>query len=46
MSQLRLCGLAVISIEYDVVNQLDLNKVIENFSTVEARKIAFVLVIL
>jgi len=41
MFQLRLCRLAVISIEYDVVDQLDLNKVIENFSTVKARKIAF-----
>jgi len=40
MSQLHLCGLAVISIEYDVANQLDLNKVIENISTVKARKIA------
>jgi len=41
MSQLRLSGLAVISIEYDEVNQLDLNKIIQDFVTVKARKIAF-----
>jgi len=41
MSQLRLSSLAVMSIEYDVVNQLDLNKIIQDFVTVKARKIAF-----
>jgi len=41
MPQMRSCGLAVISIEYDAVNQLDFNKVIKNVSTIEAIKIAF-----
>jgi len=39
MFELWLSGLAVISIEHDVViNQLDLNKIIKDLSTVKARK--------
>lgn len=42
MSQERLVGLALMSIEYDVLQRLDLSNIIRDFAEKKARKVAFV----
>ena len=41
MSQQRLCNLAIITIENDIYNDLDVNELIKNFASVKVRKVSF-----
>ena len=41
MSQQRLCNLAIITIENDIINDLDVSELIKNFASVKVRKVSF-----